>query len=198
MGLVLTERLPPRAAVPAGIAMLLAFVATTPVMLPPLARAIASFIPPRWRIEGALALEQILRQPIRTALTTGVLVVAVSNGIGLGHAIRDNVDNVLGWYGRMMRADWLLTHAGMISVAAAADGPETKTAEEEVRSLPGVRSVEGIGIATGRPVDLATETDARMIVIGLRKRSPVGKLIMGSNSQQILLEAPCPVLAVKA
>ena len=137
-------------AVPAGIAMLLAFVATTPVMLPPLARAIASFIPPRWRIEGALALEQILRQPIRTALTTGVLVVAVSNGIGLGHAIRDNVDNVLGWYGRMMRADWLLTHAGMISAAAAADGPETKTAEEEVRALPGLRSVEGIGIATGR------------------------------------------------
>ncbi|MFN6190182.1 MAG: ABC transporter permease [Planctomycetia bacterium] len=150
MALVLTERLPPRAAVPAGIAMLLAFVATTPAMLPPLARAIASFIPPRWRIEGALALEQILRQPIRTALTTGVLVVAVSNGIGLGHAIRDNVDNVLGWYARMMRADWMLTHAGMISVAAAADGPETKTAEEEVRSLPGIQSVEGIGIATGR------------------------------------------------
>jgi putative ABC transport system permease protein len=150
MALVLTERLPPRAAVPAGIAMLLAFVATTPVMLPPLARGIASFIPPRWRIEGTLALEQILRQPIRTALTTGVLVVAVSNGIGLGHAIRDNVDNVLGWYGRMMRADWLLTHAGMISASAAADGPETKTAEEEVRSLPGVQSVEGIGIATGR------------------------------------------------
>ncbi len=47
-------------------------------------------------------------------------------------------------------------------------------------------------------VDLATETDARMIVIGLRRRSPVGKLIMGSNAQQILLDAPCPVLAVKA
>ncbi|MEO6821427.1 MAG: universal stress protein [Candidatus Nanopelagicales bacterium] len=47
-------------------------------------------------------------------------------------------------------------------------------------------------------VDVATETQARLIVIGLRKRSPVGKLILGSNSQQILLDAPCPVLAVKA
>jgi putative ABC transport system permease protein len=161
MGLVLAERLPPRAAVPAGIAMMLAFVATTPVILPPLARAVAAFIPRRFRIEGALALEQILRQPVRTALTTGVLVVAVSNGIGLGHAISDNVDDVLGWYGKLMRADWLLTHAGMVSAAADHDGTGAQTAEDAVRALPGVRSVEGIGVATGRVAGTACVVVAR-------------------------------------
>jgi nucleotide-binding universal stress UspA family protein len=45
---------------------------------------------------------------------------------------------------------------------------------------------------------VAQETDASVIVIGLRKRSPVGKLLMGSSAQRILLDADRPVLAVKA
>jgi nucleotide-binding universal stress UspA family protein len=44
---------------------------------------------------------------------------------------------------------------------------------------------------------VAQETDASVIVIGLRKRSPVGKLLMGSSAQRILLDADRPVLAVK-
>lgn len=47
-------------------------------------------------------------------------------------------------------------------------------------------------------IAVAEEVGAEVIVIGLRRRTPVGKLILGSHAQRILLDAPCPVLAVKA
>lgn len=46
-------------------------------------------------------------------------------------------------------------------------------------------------------LEVAQETDATLIVVGVRQRSPVGKALMGSVGQRILLDARCPVLAVK-
>jgi nucleotide-binding universal stress UspA family protein len=72
---------------------------------------------------------------------------------------------------------------------------ETKLKESglefEVRQL--VRGLEPAEDLIG----IAEDADAELIVIGLRRRTPVGKLILGSNAQRILLDAPCPVLAVK-
>lgn len=39
--------------------------------------------------------------------------------------------------------------------------------------------------------------DARLLVIGMKRRSPVGKLVLGSVTQHLLLQAAVPVLAVK-
>lgn len=46
-------------------------------------------------------------------------------------------------------------------------------------------------------VDAARDADAQVLVIGLRPRTPVGKIIMGSVAQRVLLHAQCAVLAVK-
>ncbi len=64
--------------------------------------------------------------------------------------------------------------------------------EHEVRQL-----VRGLEPAEDL-IAVAEEVSADVIVIGLRRRRPVGKLILGSNAQRVLLDAPCPVLAVKA
>jgi nucleotide-binding universal stress UspA family protein len=71
-------------------------------------------------------------------------------------------------------------------------GLDTQGIDHEVRQL-----VRGLDPAEDL-IAVANETGADFIVIGLRRRTPVGKLILGSNAQRILLDAPCPVLAVKA
>jgi nucleotide-binding universal stress UspA family protein len=52
--------------------------------------------------------------------------------------------------------------------------------------------------AAAETLNAADDVGADLIVIGPRRRSPVGELLMGSSSQQVLLGADCPILAVKA
>ena len=71
--------------------------------------------------------------------------------------------------------------------------------EAELASLESgheVRQTLGRDIAD-QILDVVREVDASRLVIGMRHRTPVGKMLMGSTAQQLLLDCPCPVLAVK-
>lgn len=85
--------------------------------------------------------------------------------------------------------------------------PLDASAAEAVEALAsGATSGAGVTFRTvaetSAPVDdfvaAAAAVDAELLVIGIRHRTSVGKLIMGATEQQILLDAPRPVLAVKA
>lgn len=43
-----------------------------------------------------------------------------------------------------------------------------------------------------------SEVQPDLVVIGMRRRSPVSELVIGSTSQSIMRSAECPVLVVKA
>jgi nucleotide-binding universal stress UspA family protein len=90
---------------------------------------------------------------------------------------------------------------GGAPVSTELAGPErlaelSRRAQEAGVSLD-VRQDAHEGDLSDEVVRVAGEVDASVIVIGLRRRSPVGKLLMGSTAQRILLDADRPVLAVK-
>ncbi|GAB6897324.1 universal stress protein [Kineosporia succinea] len=79
--------------------------------------------------------------------------------------------------------------------------------EAEVRRICGelgltddvfeTRWIEGAYEPADDVLAVAEETGADLIVIGLRRRTGVGKRILGGSAQRILLDSSCPVLAVK-
>jgi len=85
---------------------------------------------------------------------------------------------------------------------------EGHSAEQDADALHAELAERGVSpdivtlFAGDEPADVivsqAEQQDARLIVIGLRRRSQVGKLLLGSTAQAVLFNAPCPVLSVRA
>lgn len=78
--------------------------------------------------------------------------------------------------------------------------------EDEIVALQERLAADGLSVEVRRDVvpdvadavlDAAAQTGADIIVVGVRHRTPVGKLLLGSVAQRVILDAPCPVLAVK-
>ncbi len=115
----------------------------------------------------------------------------------------------LGWAAReclLRRTDLIVINSQRAD--STFDRAECERFEEELRRVGSELTAAGVrtevrqlvrGLEPSEDlIAVAEEEQADFIVIGLRRRTPIGKLILGSNAQRILLDASCPVVAVKA
>lgn len=108
------------------------------------------------------------------------------------------------------QAGWRGTDVVIVNVLDAAGFTRpTAVDEKDLDALSAQLRAEGVafdvqqvdsaaGHASDELLRVATETRADLVVVGLQRRSAVGKALLGSNAQRVLLEAPCPVLAVRS
>ncbi len=151
--LVVQEELPPEAAIPAGLLMLVAFIAVIPAVVRPVIRTTTWLLSPWLRTEGHLASEQLLARSTRTGLTVGVLVVALSSGLGLGTAIVNNVNDVRSWYRRSLSGDVFLINPAALDESTA--DARDRDLGDQVAEHPGVRRVVEVRLLSAKAEGLA-------------------------------------------
>ena len=81
----------------------------------------------------------------------------------------------------------------LVATAVAGQGEGDLQWEVRVEASDG-SSIEDTAAAI---LDAAERAGAELLVIGARRRSPVGKAFLGSVTQDVLLDSPVPVLVVK-
>jgi nucleotide-binding universal stress UspA family protein len=71
-----------------------------------------------------------------------------------------------------------------------------EVAEETLEDTADISGIGRVGDPVEQTISVVEETDPRYLVIGGRRRSPAGKAVFGSNTQDILLGSPVPVVTV--
>jgi putative ABC transport system permease protein len=124
----------------AAVLALIGFVLLIPAVLGPFSRFVAVILRPLLRIEGDLAQRQLLRKRVRTTLTTGVLFVAISTGIGLGTTFYNNTEDVKQWFDRTVIGDFFI-RAMNPDMASGVSANVPEELGDELRKIPGVYQV---------------------------------------------------------
>ncbi len=193
LALVAVELLSPEAAIPAGVLMLVGFIAVIPALLRPVVRSLAGLLAPWLKMEGDFAAEQLLQRSTRTGLTVGVLVVAISSGVGMGNAIINNVDDVRGWYRRMTAGDVMLAGPSADEVSEVSESEsdartilasqpevdfvvESRYLPARAAGVPTMCIVHDFSPHLALPWAVAPEEVAR-----LRERLRAGEVVIGGN-----------------
>jgi putative ABC transport system permease protein len=183
-----------------GLAVgLVGCVLAIPLVLRPLMHLTAIILKPLLGLEGRIALRQLERQPTRTALTVGVLFIAVVVSIGFGLSLRNNIGDIYRWCDQNVGYDFMVrgimpdTTTIMTAAAIPEDLADQFTAMNGVERVTKIRFVPAriqgcqviaipLSLSRNSPLPLSVHADKDEIASHFRQ----GEVILGSALAQRL------------
>ena len=139
LAFVRAEQINGRWTVPFGLLMLTSYVAMLPILLPWVLAGCRALLWRSW-LYRLLTSGQLERRPVRVGLTAGVLVVAISSGLGLGSAISTQIQDIRDWYRRTMSGDYFL----FAVPTEESTNIDTEQAREQILAVPGIAQAETV------------------------------------------------------
>lgn len=101
--------------------------------------------------------------------------------------------------------DWAAAEAALrqrpLVIVPNSDADHALALEHDLPTTVEILRVESPGREgqmAERILDVAADLDAELIVIGVKRRSPTGKLLLGVHAQKVMLDAGCAVVVVRA
>ena len=147
--------LPTSVAIGTAVFVLVGVVLLMSAALGPFSRLVTRALFPRKPAVAVLAYRQVLRHRTRSALTVGVLFVAIATGIGLGCTILDSIRDVEKWQTQEIVGDFVV-RALLPSAVNSTGTTLPPELGEEIRRVPGVAKV---GTACFASADLRARPD---------------------------------------
>jgi putative ABC transport system permease protein len=134
----ITGQFPIQGATYCGVSLLIGLVMLDTTVLDPQASLVAWILRFFSRVEAGMALRQVLRNHMRSALTIAVLFIAGSTGVGMASAIIDCVNDVHKWLQQAITADYIIR--GLMPDMATGTSPDLPPAlGDDLRRIPGVQ-----------------------------------------------------------
>ena len=129
--------------------VLISGILISPAIYPVVARGVAWLLRPLWSVEGRLAVRQLERNGMRSALTAAVLCVALMVSISMGQSIRNSIHDVEEWSQRTFTADYLV-RGSLPELSYAMEVQLPEALRNELLRLPGVESVHELNLVQAK------------------------------------------------
>jgi len=167
--------------VSSSVVLLVGVVFLLPVALSRISQVVEWTLRPIFGIEGRLARRQLVRHPGRTAMTVGMLFIAIATGIGMANTIIDNIGDVQQWYRQAIVGDFFV-RALMPDMATgeAADMPDGLG--DAILKITGVEDLDTVRLVKAT----SGENSIVVVIREFKKQRQVYFDLVAGNDDEVL------------